>query len=189
MPICAAGARPVTVRLAQTSSQCIKQTLSRYLPLQLFTIKPANSVEPTLQIIARNRVRPRRSHKPSRLNLHSARQPPYPLPRFPSLEAFGRRPPVLAQLPMRGRHPKPFTGGDISPVDRWTAAMSVCMIALRQRRMGLRHDCSQSAGRFNQLRRDNRKQRARLRRHIGSIEFSQEADRRCDYSNAERLRF
>jgi hypothetical protein len=33
----------------------------------------------------------------------------YPFPRFPPLEAFGRRPPEHAAPPSRGRHPKPFT--------------------------------------------------------------------------------
>src|ERR1700738_932682 len=76
MPSYAAGPRPATVRLAQTSSQCIKETLNRYLPLPSSATKPTNSVAPKPQIIARNRVRPRRSHKPSRSNLHSAPQPP-----------------------------------------------------------------------------------------------------------------
>ena len=76
MPSYAAGPRPATVRLAQTSSQCIKETLNRYLPLPSSATRPANSVAPKPQIIARNRVRPRRSHKPSRSNLHSAPQPP-----------------------------------------------------------------------------------------------------------------
>lgn len=79
MPSYAAGPRPATVRLAQTSSQCIKETLNRYLPLPSSATKPANSVAPKPQIIARNRVRPRRSHKPSRSNLHSAPQPPVSL--------------------------------------------------------------------------------------------------------------
>jgi hypothetical protein len=76
MPSYAAGPRPATVRLAQTSSQCIKETFNRYLPLPSSATRPANSVAPKPQIIARNRVRPRRSHKPSRSNLHSAPQPP-----------------------------------------------------------------------------------------------------------------
>ena len=90
------------------SSKCIKETLNRYLPLPSSATKPGNSVEPTLQIIARNRVRPRRSHKPSRSNLHSA-NPPYPLPRFPYLGGF--RPPAAGARPtaMRSRHPKPLT--------------------------------------------------------------------------------
>src|SRR6202022_2899786 len=61
---------------AQTSSQCIKETFNRYLPLPSSATRPANSVSPKPQIIARNRARPRRSHKPSRSNLHSAPQPP-----------------------------------------------------------------------------------------------------------------
>ena len=76
MPSYAAGPRPATVRLAQTSSQCIKETFNRFLPLPSSATRPANSVAPKPQIIARNRVRPRRSHKPSRSNLHSAPQPP-----------------------------------------------------------------------------------------------------------------
>ena len=76
MPSYAAGPRPATVRLAQTSSQCIKEILNRYLALPSSATRPANSVAPKPQIIARNRVRPRRSHKPSRSNLHSAPQPP-----------------------------------------------------------------------------------------------------------------
>ena len=79
MPSYAAGPRPATVRLAQTSSQCIKETFNRYLPLPSSATRPANSVAPKPQIIARNRVRPRRSHKPSRSNLHSAPQPPVSL--------------------------------------------------------------------------------------------------------------
>jgi hypothetical protein len=79
MPSYAAGPRPATVRLAQTSSQCIKETLNRYLPLPSSATKPANSLAPKPQIIARNRVRPRRSRKPSRSNLHSAPQPPVSL--------------------------------------------------------------------------------------------------------------
>src|ERR1700719_2903571 len=79
MPSYAAGPRPATVRLAQTSSQCIKETLNRYLPLPSSATKPANSLAPKPQIIARNRVRPRRSRKPSRSNLHSAPHPPVSL--------------------------------------------------------------------------------------------------------------
>ena len=79
MPSYAAGPRPAIVRLAQTSNQCIKETLNRYLPLPSSATKPANSLAPKPQIIARNRVRPRRSHKPSRSNLHSAPQPPVSL--------------------------------------------------------------------------------------------------------------
>ena len=39
-----------------------------------------------------------------------AAPPTYPCPRFPPLEAFGRRPPALDATPSCGRHPKPFTG-------------------------------------------------------------------------------
>jgi hypothetical protein len=37
------------------------------------------------------------------------RAPTYPFPRFPPLEVFRRRPPVLAAPSVSGRHPKTFT--------------------------------------------------------------------------------
>ena len=109
MPSYAAGPRPATVRLAQTSSQCIKETLNRYLPLPSSATRPANSVAPKPQIIARNRVRPRRSHKPSRSNLHSAPQPPASLTAVSFPGGFRTPAPVQAASSRVGRHPKPFT--------------------------------------------------------------------------------
>jgi hypothetical protein len=41
--------------------------------------------------------------------IERAAPPTYPFPRFPPLEAFGRRPPVHAAPLVSGRHPKPFT--------------------------------------------------------------------------------
>jgi len=111
MPSYAAGPRPATVRLAQTSSQCIKETFNRYLPLPSSATRPANSVAPKPQIIARNRVRPRRSHKPSRSNLHSAPQPPIPYRGFLPWRLSDAGPGASRIVPM-GRHPKPFTTTD-----------------------------------------------------------------------------
>jgi len=99
MPSYAAGPRPATVRLAQTSSQCIKETFNRYLPLPSSATRPANSVAPKPQIIARNRVRPRRSHKPSRSNLHSAPQPPVSLTAVSFPGGFRTPAPVQADRP------------------------------------------------------------------------------------------
>ena len=99
MPSYAAGPRPATVRLAQTSSQCIKETFNRYLPLPSSATRPANSVALKPQIIARNRVRPRRSHKPSRSNLHSAPQPPVSLTAVSFPGGFRTPAPVQADRP------------------------------------------------------------------------------------------
>ena len=132
MPSYAAGPRPATVRLAQTSSQCIKETLNRYLPLPSSATRPANSVAPKPQIIARNRVRPRRSHKPSRSNLHSAP----PTPRIPyrgflpwRLSDAG---PGASRIVPMGRHPKPFTKTVIGPLSK-SDRDTVTLIQIRRR--------------------------------------------------------
>src|SRR4249919_2885742 len=116
MPSYAAGPRPAIVRLAQTSNQCIKETLNRYLPLPSSATKPANSLTPKPQIIARNRVRPRRSHKPSRSNLHSAPQPPVSLTAVSFPGGFRTPAPVQAAssrwaVIRNPSHERPIDGG------------------------------------------------------------------------------
>ena len=107
--ICAADPRPATMTLAPITGRCINHTLDRYLPLRPSTTKPGNPVDPAPQIIARNRVRPRRSHNPSRSNLHSARQPSVSLTAVSFLGGFRTPAANVRPTAVRGRHPKPFT--------------------------------------------------------------------------------
>ena len=48
-----------------------------------------------------------------------AAPPTCPLPRFPPLEVFGRRPPVCAEPSSWGRHPKTFTYPEVSEGAFW----------------------------------------------------------------------
>jgi hypothetical protein len=67
-------------------------------------------------------------------NLHSARgTTACHFPRFPSLEAFGRRPPAsaVAAPPVTGRHPKPFTIAAASTCNKSSkmASARICVSA------------------------------------------------------------
>ena len=74
--------------------------------------KKVGSAVPMLPIIPSGRIRPSQPRHPHRSNRHSARGTAnVPPSRFPSLEAFGRQPPVLVATSVRGRHPKPLHNG------------------------------------------------------------------------------
>jgi hypothetical protein len=110
MPIHAAGHRPVTMMLAQTTSQRLTSCRNRHPSSRPRTKIVTSSAAPTPSRIVRDPVRRHHSHHRPRRNHHSARRKTTRhLPRFPSLEAFGRRPPEPADPSVRGRHPKPFT--------------------------------------------------------------------------------
>src|SRR5260370_190323 len=78
---------------------------------------------PTIQTPAPRRPTPRNvpySITPSirgpEISIARAELPSPPLPRFPPLEVFRRRPPMRAPPSVSGRHPKTFTNSDLRKI-------------------------------------------------------------------------
>ncbi|MEA2956315.1 MAG: hypothetical protein QOJ58_1815 [Alphaproteobacteria bacterium] len=117
MPIVLAGRRSATAALAQMCVYDLNLGIDLRGSRQIPAAAAGQSCAPTSSTNAFNGID---CHHPVRLprpNPHSARgTTACHFPRFPSLEAFGRRPQasVVAAPSVTGRHPKPFTGVSIS---------------------------------------------------------------------------
>src|SRR6478609_4317793 len=111
MPIFLAGRRSATAAFAQMHARNLNLLTNLHHSRQILTLNVAWSCAPTSSTNAFNGGS---CHHPPRLprsNPHSDRGTTAShFPRFPSLEAFGRRPQARCpRLSVIGRHPKPFT--------------------------------------------------------------------------------
>jgi hypothetical protein len=117
MPIVLAGRRSATAALAQMCVYDLNLGIDLRGSSQIPSATAGQSCAAMSSTNAFNGVD---FHHPLHLprpNPHSARgTTACHFPRFPSLEAFGRRPQasVVAATSVTGRHPKPFTRADIS---------------------------------------------------------------------------
>jgi hypothetical protein len=96
---------------------------------QILTLAAAWSCAATSSTNAFNGVGCHHAPRRPRSNPHSARSTTAcHFPRFPSLEAFGRRPQasVSAAPSVIGRHPKPFTEPAVSSCSKWTERLFSC---------------------------------------------------------------
>ena len=113
MPIFLAGHRSATAALTQMRACDLNVGIDLRGSRQIPVPAAGQSCTPTSSTNAFNGVGCHHAPRLPRANPHSARgTTTCHFPRFPSLEAFGRRPPasVFAAPSVTGRHPKPFTG-------------------------------------------------------------------------------
>jgi hypothetical protein len=116
MPIVLAGRRSATAALAQMCVCDLNVGINLRGPRQIPVSTAGQSCPATSATNAFNGVGCHHVARRPHPNPHSARgTTACHFPRFPSLEAFGRRPlaSVFAASSVSGRHPKPFTISDI----------------------------------------------------------------------------
>src|SRR5674476_1308007 len=114
LPIIVAGSRPAAAVFAQKRPFNCDTSVELHR-LRHVHVNIAETGRARLPFSSTGLLNPIGSHplptRSSQIAIERAAPPPYPLPRFPLLEVFERRPPtaVFAVPSVIGRHPKTFT--------------------------------------------------------------------------------